>query len=217
MFSSSLRKRPQWESVPSNLLSIPAPQWQEKTLNTHDIDVPVYGSGGHDQRMRFLLLSASDLDTQEEAVERVERLSLFNEGQHVGIVFLLKEKDGKNGFTAYIKLQTILLDLRLEVSIIPLNSLRALSTAIFVCQRQLLQAKPIIALVSPVTILPHCAARAQLLEHTRNVLSDMFHGFSELAAAATTADGQNAIKEYVPDKGQAEQAIEFWLSEYVVE
>lgn len=58
--------------------------------------------------MRFLLLSASDLDTQEEVVERVERLSLFNEGQHVGTVFLLKEKDGKNGFTAYIKLQTML-------------------------------------------------------------------------------------------------------------
>ncbi|OBT76238.1 hypothetical protein VF21_04993 [Pseudogymnoascus sp. 05NY08] len=212
MFCSSLRKRPQWESVPSNLLSIPAPTWQEKTLNTHDIAVPLHESGEHKHYMRFLLLSASDLDAQEEVVKRIERLSLFNEGQHVGIVFLLKEKDGKNGFTKYIQLQTILLNLRLEVSIIPLNSLRALSTAFFVCQRQILQAKPIIAPISPVTILPHCSARTQQLqEHTRNVLSDMFHGFSELAMAATTPDGQNAINEYVPDKEQAEQAIEFWL------
>ncbi|ELR05039.1 hypothetical protein GMDG_01610 [Pseudogymnoascus destructans 20631-21] len=89
--------------------------------------------------------------------------------------------------------------------------------AIFVCQRQILQSKPIIVPVSPVTILSHCSARGQLQEHTKNVLSDMFHGFSELAVAATAADGQNAIKEYVPDKGQAEQAIEFWLCEYVVE
>jgi hypothetical protein len=63
--------------------------------------------------MRFLLLSASDLDAQEEVVERIERLSLFNEGLHVGIVFLLKEKDAKNGFTAYIQLQTMLVIHRL--------------------------------------------------------------------------------------------------------
>jgi hypothetical protein len=110
-----------------------------------------------------------------------------------------------------------LLNLRFEVSIIPLNSLRALSTAIFVYQRQILHAKPIISPVPPVTILPHCSARGQLQEHTKNVLSDMFHGFSELAVAATTAGGQNAIKEYVPDKDQAKQAIQFWLCEYVVE
>lgn len=81
----------------------------------------------------------------------------------------------------------------------------------------MLQAKPIIPTVSPVNILPHCSAHGQLHEHTKNVLSDIFHGFSELAVAATTADGQNAIKEYVPDKDQAKQAIQFWLCEYVVE
>lgn len=81
----------------------------------------------------------------------------------------------------------------------------------------MLQAKLIIGSVSPVTILPHCSARAQLQEHTKNVLSDMFHGFSELAMAATTANGQNAIKDYVPDKEQAENAIQFWLCEYIVE
>lgn len=58
--------------------------------------------------MQFLLLSSSDLAALEQVVERIERLSLFNEGKHAGIVFLLKEKDGNNDFTAYIKLQTML-------------------------------------------------------------------------------------------------------------
>lgn len=107
--------------------------------------------------------------------------------------------------------------MRVEISIMPLNSLRALPTAIFVCQRQMLQAKTIVAPVPPLSILPHCSARAQLQEHTKNVLSDMFHDFSELAVAATTAEGQNAIKEYVPDKEQAEEAIRFWLCEFIVE
>ncbi|KFY35780.1 hypothetical protein V494_05623 [Pseudogymnoascus sp. VKM F-4513 (FW-928)] len=108
MFCSSLRKRPQWESVPSNLLSVTAPQWQESTLNTHDLGVPIPRSGEQHAHLRFLLLSASDLDAPEEVVKRIERLSLFHEGQHAGIVFLLKEKDGKSGFTAYIRLQTML-------------------------------------------------------------------------------------------------------------
>ncbi|OBT67511.1 hypothetical protein VE03_03758 [Pseudogymnoascus sp. 23342-1-I1] len=188
----------------------------ESTLNTHDIAIPVNRSGEHGL-MRFLLLSASDLDAPGEIVERIERLCLFNDGQQAGIVFFLKEKDAKDGFIAYLQLQTILLNLRLDISIIPLNSLRALSTAIFVCQRQMLQTKQIVAPVPPLTILPHCSARTQLQEHTKNVLSDMFHGFSDLAMAAKTAVGQNAIREYVPDKGQAQDVIEFWLIEYVVE
>lgn len=81
----------------------------------------------------------------------------------------------------------------------------------------MLQAKPIVAPVPPLTILPHCSARTQLQEHTKNVLSDIFHGFSDLAEAATTANGQDVIREYVPDKGQANDAIGFWLTEYVVE
>lgn len=81
----------------------------------------------------------------------------------------------------------------------------------------MLQAKPIVAPVPPVTILPHCSPGAQLQEHAKNVLSDMFHGFSELAVAATTPEGQHAIREYVPDKGQAEEAIRFWLYEFIVE
>lgn len=81
----------------------------------------------------------------------------------------------------------------------------------------MLQTKKKIALVPSVTILPHCSARGQLQEHTKNVLSDMFHGFSQLAMAATAANGQNAIKEYVPNKEQGENVIQFWLCEYVVE
>jgi hypothetical protein len=47
------------------------------------------------------------LDAQKEVVESIERLCVFNDGGHAGIVFLLKEKDMKYGFTAYIQLQTM--------------------------------------------------------------------------------------------------------------
>lgn len=57
--------------------------------------------------MCFLLLSASDLDAPDKVVERIERLILFNDGKHAGIVFLLKEKDAGNGFTAFVKLQAM--------------------------------------------------------------------------------------------------------------
>jgi hypothetical protein len=107
--------------------------------------------------------------------------------------------------------------LRLDISIIPLNSLRALPTTLFVYQRQMLRAKTISAPIAPLSVLPYCSSGSQLHEHTKNVLSDMYHGFSELAVAATTTDGQNAIKEYLPDRGQSEEAIRFWLYEYIVE
>jgi hypothetical protein len=81
----------------------------------------------------------------------------------------------------------------------------------------MLQAKTIVAPIEPRSVLPYCSSGTQLHEHTKNVLSDMFHGFADLAMAATTAEGQDAIREYVPDKLQAEEAIRFWLDEYIVE
>lgn len=81
----------------------------------------------------------------------------------------------------------------------------------------MLQAKITAAPIEPLSVLPYCSSGAQLHENTKNVLSDMFHSLSELSMAATTADGQNAIREYVPDKLQAEEAIRFWLDEYIAE
>ena len=79
---------------------------KESSLNTHDISIPLFKSGKQDGFMRLILLSASDMHASEDAVKRVERLSLFSGGQHIGIIFLLQEKnDMKDGFHAYIQLQ----------------------------------------------------------------------------------------------------------------
>jgi hypothetical protein len=47
------------------------------------------------------------MEAPEEVSKRIERLSLYNGGQHLGIIFLLNEKDMRNGFPAYIQLQTM--------------------------------------------------------------------------------------------------------------
>lgn len=67
--------------------------------------MPLSRSGDQETFIRFLLVSSADMDTSEEVTKKAERLSLFNGGQHLGIIFLLQERDMKNGFHAYIQLQ----------------------------------------------------------------------------------------------------------------
>jgi len=56
-----------------------------------------------------------------------------------------------------------------------------------------------------------------MAEHTKNVLSDVFVSFKDLAAAATTTDGQQVIRGYLDGPTQAEDVISFWLNEYIAE
>jgi len=106
----------------------------------------------------------------------------------------------------------------LEVSIIPLHSLLSLPATISTYHRQTLKAKTTVVTAKPLGVLAYCSLTGhQLREHTVNVLSDVCHGFRELAEAATTTDGQRAIKDWVEDKAQAEDAIGFWLEEYIAE
>lgn len=63
---------------------------------------------------------------------------------------------------------------------------------------------------------------APIPEHSRNVLSDIVHGIPELAQAATTRDGQEFLASYLDDaaagnQGTAEEIIEFWSQEYVID
>jgi hypothetical protein len=56
-------------------------------------------------------------------------------------------------------------------------------------------------------------------EHTRNVLSDIFHNIRDLALAATTTDGQEEIRRWLsePTPQQADGVIAFWSQEYVAD
>jgi hypothetical protein len=84
--------------------------------------------------------------------------------------------------------------------------------------RQTLNAKTIPVTANPLEVLTHCSSTGRHLhEHTVNVLSDVCHGFRDLAKAATTIDGQRAIKDWVGDNTEAEEAIGFWLEGYIAE
>ena len=103
--------------------------------------------------------------------------------------------------------------------IIPLSGIDALQVTLSAYQRQLLQSRNVPAVINPtVTLLPYCTERPPLPEHARNVLSDIFRNFRDLAMAATTRDGQQEIRKWLsdPTPEQAEGVIAFWLHEYLV-
>jgi hypothetical protein len=112
-----------------------------------------------------------------------------------------------------------------EVPIIPLYSVSGLRETLFAFQRQLIQSWRATASATnnPVTtLLPYCSVNTPIPEHARNVLSDIFHGISELTQAATTEDGKAFIKSYLDDasqgaEGVAEGIIEFWGQEYIID
>lgn len=103
--------------------------------------------------------------------------------------------------------------------IIPLASASSLPTAVSSFQRQLahsqLAARP---RIDPSTaVLPYCSVNGLIPEHSRNVLSDICHSIPELAQAATTGDGQDRLRQWLTEPSQAEQIMEFWKQEYIVQ
>ena len=79
---------------------------KEKSLETYHIAVPVPRRNDRSSQVRMLLLSASDLRSPDDGLARIERLYHLDGGHHVGIVFLLNERGGKeNGMIAYMELQ----------------------------------------------------------------------------------------------------------------
>jgi hypothetical protein len=68
-------------------------------------------------------------------------------------------------------------------------------------------------------LLPYCTLRPPIPEHTRNILSEGYHSIAELAQAATTADGQLALRRLLPDPSNSvvDEVIDFWAQEYCTE
>lgn len=79
----------------------------ERTINTHDLSIPIPPSkAGEQQFFRVLLLSSSDMESPTNASARVERLDHQTGGRNVGIIFLLRERgEGGHGMEEYMKLQ----------------------------------------------------------------------------------------------------------------
>ncbi len=107
-----------------------------------------------------------------------------------------------------------------EMPVLPLLSVDSLETTLFSYQQQLLQPRVPRIIANPISaILPYCTENPPLPEYTKNVLSDLFHSFSDLATAATTTDGQNEMRRWLSESRpeQAEGPIAFWLREYIAD
>lgn len=69
------------------------------------------------------------------------------------------------------------------------------------------------------TLLPFLTTNPPLLEHARNVLSDICHSIPEVALKATRPDGQASLHEWLagPASGVTEDIIGFWEQEWVAD
>ncbi|KAK0126481.1 hypothetical protein ONS95_008078 [Cadophora gregata] len=221
MFCTSLRKRPEWATVPNVLLSSQKPRWREQSLTTHDLAIPVPNGDGPLDTFLFLTLSPSDTQPPASALARIQHLYHHTGGRNVGIVFLLNEKIAKgNGTIALMDLQVSIFS-TLEMPIIPLFCLSTLQKTLSDFQFQLVQ-KRRTAVPSPIksviSLLPYCTNNPPLPEHARNVVSDICYCLGDVARAATTADGQQGLKEWldVTLPGAAQDIIDFWEEEIIV-
>ncbi|PMD24925.1 hypothetical protein NA56DRAFT_668815 [Hyaloscypha hepaticicola] len=223
MFCSSLRNRPEWSTAPATLLSAGQPRWQEKTLETQDLAIPLPRRGQREQPeyFRMILLSSSDLQPQGTEMARIERLYHSNGGRHVGVIFLLNEKSPKgNGTIEFMNLQARLLP-NFEMQILPLFRVDQLLPTLFGFQRELVNAREAtVSAPKPKAVnalLPYCSTNPPIPEHLRNILSDVCPGISGLAHAATTEDGQQMLRHWLPETGEAEDIIGFWEQEFYLD
>lgn len=97
----------------------------------------------------------------------------------------------------------------------PLASISTLQDTLSGFQRQLVTTRKasVIPKVNAVTaLLPFCTNNPPLPEHARNVLSDICHGIPDVARAATTRDGQQALRQWLEDANAdvAGDVVHFW-------
>jgi hypothetical protein len=68
-------------------------------------------------------------------------------------------------------------------------------------------------------LLPYCTLCPPIQEHARNILGEAYHTVAEVALAATSTDGQVALRDLLSDQSHsmAEEVIDFWAQEYCTE
>ncbi|KAG9247517.1 hypothetical protein BJ878DRAFT_539227 [Calycina marina] len=201
--------------MPSALLASKELKWEEKKLETHDLAIPL----GPQKNLLLILLASADIQCPGNYMDRIERLYHQTGGGQVGIVFLVQDAISReNGTHNLMRLQASLLP-NFEMPIIPLFTATSLQSTILKFQRQFVlsqsSAEAIPSVNPSIALLFHCTVNGTLPEHTRNVLSDIVHSIPELSQAATSRDGQECLRGYL--KGHAEETIEFWGHEYIID
>jgi len=108
-----------------------------------------------------------------------------------------------------------------DMPILPLFELDMLQKTLCAFQQQLVntrQATPSAPQINPLAgLLPYCSTNLPMPEHARNILSDVCQSIPLLAQAATTNDGQQLLRQWLPSTGEAEDIIGFWEQEFVVD
>ncbi len=135
-FGASLGKRPEWAPAVPALLAADNPKWRgtahgparrrrggrrahslrtaeasSSDAGAHDLAVPLPGTPGPDDVLRFVLVSPVDAD-KSETQQRLGRFHQLNRGVHVAVVFLLLERDGESGMASFQRLQFACVHLR---------------------------------------------------------------------------------------------------------
>jgi hypothetical protein len=185
----------------------------------------------------LLLLSPSDLSDPAAAFPRIERLYHQSGGRYVGTIFLLHEKaTGNNGTIGYMNLQaryggfnpcteSLLTATSVfgafDIPILPIYSIASFQKTVDSFRRQISgstrpdqtsSGKP------AALLLPYCTLCPPIQEYARNILGEEYHTLAEIAQAATTTDGQVAMRALLSDQSNshsvAEEVIDFWAQEY---
>jgi hypothetical protein len=139
---------------------------------------------------------------------------------------LLNSRNSKQGslgrlVVKYYKLTYSRLLPNFEMQILPLFGIDLLLPTLFAFQREMVQTRE--ATVSApkpkaiTALLPYCSTNPPIPEHLRNILSDVCPGISGLAQAATTEDGQQILRHWLPETGEAEDIIGFWEQEFYLD
>lgn len=220
MFSTTLRKRPEFAPILSHLLSSKSPLWREESLEAHDIALPLPRKTNESNPESFRLLLLSESDGFDETRARIDRLCCATGEKQVGVMFLLREQFSGNGMgsgmTAYLKIQAWLLTSTLALPLIPLQNLSSLPKTLSSFHHSLLKTHPVPKPVNPVlSLLPYCTTEPPMGEHTANVMSDLTGSLKDLAIFTATEQGRRMLAEWVGED-KLEAVVGFWDVEVYV-
>lgn len=108
-----------------------------------------------------------------------------------------------------------------DINIIPLHSISALQNTIAKFWQQLAAPPPSRATNTPnpaVVLLPYCSLSPPIPEHQRNIICEKIHRLADLSECSTTKEGREALRDLLEEMGGvAEEMIEFWEQEFMLE
>ncbi|KAI1004670.1 hypothetical protein K3495_g3549 [Podosphaera aphanis] len=103
--------------------------------------------------------------------------------------------------------------------VLPLFNIKSLQNTISAFQQQLKQPSQQIQRKNPaISLLPYCSINPPIVEHARNILSDICSSIPEFEALTTKASGMERLNGLFSDFPQVlEEIADFWCEEYILD